>query len=174
MNFETVKIKTESGIFIGQYPRHAELKSEIASKLEVYKDVQNRQTNVMATMTEWNIGSFEISNLKDYILGFLNLRYPFVSQKNQKFSFNQFWGNIYRKGDYAVNHDHLFNDFSIVYFLKSKQNDSPLIFSQSQTKIEPKEGRLIIFPSYVQHQVPAHTSNDTRITLSGNIEIIKL
>jgi hypothetical protein len=169
-----VKIKTECDIFIGQYPRHYELKSEIALKLEKYNDVQNRQTNVMATMTEWNISSFEISNLKDYILDFLNSLYPFVKQRNREFYFHQFWGNIYRKGDYAIKHDHLFSCFSIVYFLKSKPNDSPLIFSQSQTKIESMEGRLIIFPSYVQHEVPVHTSNDTRITLSGNIEIIKL
>jgi len=169
-----VKIKTESNIFIGQYPRHYELKSEIALKLEEYDDVQNRQSNVIATVTEWNISSFEISNLKDYIIDILNLQYPFVKQKNRKFYFPEFWGNIYRKGDYTIKHDHLFSCFSIVYFLKSKPNYSPLIFSQSRTKIKPTEGRLIIFPSYIQHEVPVHTSNDTRITLSGNIEIIKL
>ena len=172
MNFDTVKIKTESGIFIGQYPRHAELKSEIISTLEKYKDVQNRQTNVKATMTEWNIDSFEILNLKNYILNFLNSQYPFVSQRNQEFSFTNIWGNIYRNGDYTIEHDHLFDTFSVVYFLKSNIKDSPLIFLPFQTKIEPEEGKIVIFPSYIRHEVPEHTSKDTRITLSGNITLI--
>ena len=172
MNLEIIKIKTESNIFIGQYPRHAELKSETIDVLEKYKDVQNRQTNVKATMTEWNIDSFEILNLKNYILDFLNSQYFFVNKRNQKFSFINIWGNIYRNGDYTIEHDHLFSTFSIVYFLKSNIKDSPLIFLPFQTNIEPEEGKIVIFPSYIRHEVPEHTSNDTRITLSGNITLI--
>jgi hypothetical protein len=171
MTFKIEKIKTESNILIGNYYRHSFLKSEIVSTLESYKDKQNRQTNVKATMTEWNIDSFEITNLKNYILDFLNSAYPFVRERNQNFNFSYFWGNVYRMGDYAIEHDHLFNVFSVVYFLKSKIDDSPLIFLPSTTSILPEEGKLVIFPSYIMHKVPKHTSKDTRITLSGNIAI---
>lgn len=171
MNFDHLVVKTESNVLISNYPNHSILKSEIASKLETYKDVQNRQTNVKATMTEWNIHSLEIHNLKNYVIDILNLEYPFVRERNENFVFSYFWGNVYRRGDYTIEHDHLFNVFSIVYFLKSKITDSPLIFLPSSTSILPEEGKLVIFPSHIKHKVPEHKSNDTRITLSGNIAI---
>ena len=171
MTFDNLVVKTESNVLVSNYPNHSILKSEIAPKLERYKDVQNRQTNVKATMTEWNTHSLEIYNLKKYIIDILNIEYPFVRERNQNFSFSQFWGNVYRIGDYAIEHDHLFSIFSIVYFLKSKINDSPLIFLPNITSILPEEGKLVIFPSYIKHKVPEHISKDTRITLSGNITI---
>jgi hypothetical protein len=158
-------------VFWINYPRHNFLKEEVVEYLETFVDVQNKQTNVKATMTDWNINSHEISNLKNYIIDFLNSKYPFVLARNKKFQFNSFWGNIYRKDEFALEHNHLFNTFSIVYFLKVKRSDSPLIFLPSHTKITPNEGSFIIFPSYLNHKVPKHNSKDSvRITLSGNIE----
>ena len=34
--------------------------------------------------------------------------------------------------------------------------------------VRPKEGRYIIFPSYLIHSVPKHRSKHERVTLSGN------
>ena len=36
-----------------------------------------------------------------------------------------------------------------------------------------EEGDLIVFPSYVSHQVVSHTSNENRVILAGNIDIQK-
>ena len=82
-----------------------------------------------------------------------------------------FWGNVYRKGDYAQSHCHKPSNFSFAYFVKSKWYDSPLIFNDSGKRIRPKEGRYVIFPSYLLHSVPKHRYNHERITLSGNYNI---
>jgi hypothetical protein len=169
----TLTVNHCADIFILNYPQHEDLKKELTVYLETFTDVQNHQTNIKATMTQWNIDSFEISKLKNYIINFLNEKYAFVQQKNKKFIFNSFWGNIYRENEFALEHDHLFSTFSIVYFLKTKPNDSPLIFTYSNATITPNEGSLIIFPSYLKHKVPKQQSGDNvRITLSGNIDFI--
>ena len=82
-----------------------------------------------------------------------------------------FWANVYEKGDYAQSHCHKPNDFSFAYFVKSKWYYPPLIFTYSGKRIRPKEGTFVAFPAYLMHHVPKQRYNDTRITLSGNFKI---
>ena len=154
-------------LVLDNYARHKELKEELLDVLENYRDVQNRETNVKATMTEWLIDSWEIKNLKCKILSHSdNLLW-----KNSNCEFIDFWGNIYRKGDYTESHNHWLEHLSVVYFLKAKFYHAPLIFESIglNKKIRPKEGRLVIFPSFLTHSVPIHKFDETRITLAANL-----
>ena len=83
------------------------------------------------------------------------------------------WGNLYRKGDYAQSHSHKSFDYSFAYFVKAKWYDSPLIFDDSGKRIRPKEGRYVIFPGYLSHNVPKNRYNHERVTLSGNYLLSK-
>ena len=85
---------------------------------------------------------------------------------------DNFWANVYKKGDYATSHSHKPHDFSFAYFVKAKWYDSPLVFTDSGKRIRPKEGRFVCFPAYLKHHVPKHRYRDERITLSGNISTI--
>ena len=38
--------------------------------------------------------------------------------------------------------------------------------------MEPKESRLIIFPSYIKHKVTKHMNQDVRISISGDYLLI--
>ena len=155
------------------YPNHKELKNEILSRVESSPDFMNKRTNVKATMTDWNITSPEIEKLKLYIGEAIHNYLLSVNITNVKvvdLNFRDFWGNIYRKGEYTVPHDHFPSTFSIVYFLKGKKHFSPLVFNRF-SKIRCKEGRLVIFPSYLKHWVPVHKHSETRITLSSNINL---
>jgi uncharacterized protein (TIGR02466 family) len=38
-------------------------------------------------------------------------------------------------------------------------------------KIEPEEGKLLLFPAYLQHAVEENLSNEDRIVISFNINI---
>ena len=173
-----IRVKNYSDVYIGEYPFHKELKDELVPLLENYPDKQGRQTNVVATMTEWNWNpeNDRLKRLKNNITEFTNYNHAFRrgsnSEKDRYFMID-FWGNIYRKGDYTKPHTHRPEVFSCVYFLKSKWYHSPLVFSDSGKKIRPKEGTFVIFPSHLRHLVPKHRYRDTRITLSGNILIKK-
>ena len=176
-----IRVKSYSDVCIGEYPLHKQLKDELVPLLEKYPDKQGRQTNVIATMTEWdwNPENVRLKRLKNNIIEFIN--YNCNNQEVRsvedtipvKYFVNDLWGNIYRKGDYTNEHKHLPNIFSFVYFLKSKWYHSPLVFSDSGEKIRPTEGTFVIFPSHLKHLVPKHRYRETRITLSGNILIGK-
>ena len=164
-------VHPKTKILILDYPNHKELKEEILPVLKNYKDVQNKETNVKATMTEWHISSLQIEYLKMFTLSHAN---KFLWH-NPNCQFLDFWANIYRKGEYAIWHDHVPDHLAMVYFLKSKRYYSPLCFQSFgfNKRIFPKEGRLVIFPAHLKHNVPEHKYNGTRITLAGNIVATK-
>lgn len=106
------------------------------------------------------------------------------------------WINVYQKGQWQENHHHHGNDdvyFSAVHFLKyNKEKHPPLIFNSPQNilmapnelgrhtnltywdldhKVDVHEGDLVIFPSYLEHQVNVQESDEERITISFNIKV---
>ena len=171
-----VKITFDHEIYVlDNYPRQDLLLKDLGDYFENYKDCQNRQTNVKATMTEWNLDlpSQEFIHLK-------NIIYTVAKDKQLywevPFKIQTIWANIYRKGDCTVSHNHDPAKYSFVYFLKSKPNFSPLMFEGINLKnkkkkwkvVKPTEGRLVIFPGFLIHRVPVHIHDETRITISGN------
>ena len=175
-----IRVKSYSDVCIGEYPFHKELKDELVPLLENYPDKQGRKTNVIATMTEWdwNPENDRLERLKNNILEFANYNCSFdkLGSKPVRYFIRDFWGNIYRKGDYAEPHSHRPNILSFVYFLKTKWYHSPLTFKSRwdepiSKRIRPKEGTFIIFPSHLNHLVSKHRYRETRITLSGNMRI---
>ena len=147
---------------IDGYVGHWSLKRDLVRFLQNHCDAQNRKTNVKATMTDWTMAkhSQPIDDIKKFMLSSTNCK-----------QISDFWGNIYRKGDYTINHDHLPHKYSAVYFLKSEPNFAPLIFDDDESSIiKPLEGRMVIFPASLRHSVPVHFSDETRITLAANID----
>ena len=168
-----MKIKHLAKILVEDYPHSEELNAEVMYLFKYTKD--NGHTNVKAFHTGWNWlnGNKIVERFKKHIIerteyqfkpgNFFNKYTPCVV--------NNFWGNLYLKGDYADNHNHSPYLYSFAYFVSAKWYDSPLIFSDSGVKIRPKEGRYVIFPGYVDHYVPKHRYNHSRVTLSGNISL---
>jgi len=98
------------------------------------------------------------------------------------------WFNISYPGDYQEYHIHTSSHFSIVYYLKAPKDsgnfvmvptsnftdsyqmltDIPTIGNENSFSIEPKENKIIIFKSNVNHMVELNKSNDNRISISMN------
>ena len=157
---------------IDGYVGHWSLKRDLVRFLENHYDAQLRETNVKATMTDWmmNWNSQPVDDFKKFILSSTNCK-----------SVAAFWGNIYRRGDYTIKHDHIPHKYSVVYFLKSEPDFSPLIFTDDTydlgspsddepSIVKPLEGRMVIFPGTLGHSVPVHFSDETRITLAANVD----
>ena len=174
LNFN-MKIKHITEIYVEDYQFATDMEENLIPLLENYPDKQNRETNVKATMTEWQITHPQIEKLKKYII------YK-VKTVFRKFDFNcsvqfecyipdlkDFWANIYNQGDFTRIHNHIPSHYSFTYFLQSRWYHSPLVFAESGKRIRPKYGRLVIFPSYLNHYVPRHRFKEKRITLSGNM-----
>ena len=105
------------------------------------------------------------------------------------------WVNINSPGAYNVRHSHPESNLSGVLWVKCPKDSGKIKFFNSKnfetyTEInsyikefkernlihevywfEPREGRMIIFPSYLEHQVTENKSSEDRISISFNINL---
>ena len=174
-----MKVKHNAEILLGDlgdYRFVESLNQEVLHQLKFAKDIGH--TNVKAFHTDWNwlSDNQKIKDFKSFIESEIERYYEPGARVDGKRYFGKivnFWGNVYKKNDYAQSHSHRLYDYSFAYFVKAKWYDSPLVFDDSGKKIRPKEGRYIIFPSYLLHSVPKNRYNHERVTLSGNYLLSK-
>lgn len=145
----------------------------IKSIILTHGDIQNRRTNVKASMTSWWIHKNET------IFAELCAQAIELAEKNGPHKIgmetSECWGALYREGDFTLTHDHWPNLWSWVYNVESCSECSPLKFqTQYHThEIPPKEGNMILFPAWILHSVPTHTCKHDRIVVAGNIKHTK-
>ena len=172
-----LSVKHNAQVIMGEYQFADKVKEQVLSSLKVCNPVPQDDSNVKASIhTEWDWEPSNIifRNLKQYIREEIETYFSPGARSDgtrTRLKVQSMWGNVYQKGDYAKSHCHKPSDFSFAYFVKSKWYHSPLVFTDSGKRIRPKEGRFVAFPAYLLHHVPQHRYNDTRITLSGNLEV---
>ena len=166
-------VNYKAQILVGDYQFADSLKDEVVSLLQTATNIGHTNVKAFHTEWDWEPNNIKIRNLKGYIKEEIERAMkPGACIDSRVFlRVDQFWANVYKKGDYAQSHDHRPFDWSFAYFVKAKWYDSPLIFTERGKRIRPKEGRFVAFPSFLEHRVPKHRYNDTRITLSGNLDI---
>jgi len=122
-------------------------------------------SNIKAHQTYSTIESITLSLLKKWILSIVN------ENNNFDYKITSYWMAFYNKGDYAISHQHSPASLAFVYFINCPVGSSPLVFSTSNTIIEPEDGKLIIFPGNLNHHVPKNEC-DGRLVFSGNLSPI--
>lgn len=112
-------------------------------------------------------------------------------QTSDEFSWGlAMWANVNRRGDYNLVHVHPGSTWSCVYYVDAGDVDksenehgaitffSPLLASTNsfftkalpnQFTVQPEAGRMVLFPSYLQHQVHPYFGEKPRISIAINI-----
>jgi len=110
----------------------------------------------------------------------------------EKVGISEIWAIINKKGTFNKSHNHPGSYLSAAYYVKAPENCGNIHFydpneikkfncptiekytelSASGFSIRPEEGNLLIFPSYLYHDVGENLSNDERIVISFNVSII--
>ena len=163
---------------------------EIERIIKESDDARKRTTNVKAKMTKWNMldhKPFKIvsDKVEKTIQDFFH---EYTSLDLETFM-TTCWGSIYGKGDYSELHAHVPALYSWVYYVKVDENAAPLHFPRkligpikdesfgwkdntpdSGLYYRPKSGTGIIFPGWLQHQVPPHDNDAERVIVVGNVE----
>ena len=129
---------------------------------------------------------------------FLQTIQPYFTQlpykKEASLNFSDPWMNVYNKGSYQEAHQHVSGgeQLSYCYFSKLPENSGKFGFWNEQFRMyatsnlyqtlelgivewgfpEVKEGDLLIFPSFLIHQVTYHSLDDVRVTVSGNVRMV--
>lgn len=101
--------------------------------------------------------------------------------RKTKIWMNSCWVNVMPALAHHSSHIHPLSFISGTYYLKVPKGASSLKFEdprlnsfmgspprRSHFEIQPKEGQLVLFESWLRHEVPAHTSSQDRISISFN------
>ena len=111
--------------------------------------------------------------------------------KTEKVKISEMWSIINKKNSYNESHIHPNNFLSSVYYVQAPKNCGRIIFnnpnqvsrnrypldikktefSANIQQIEPREGHLLLFPSYLWHSVETNMSEDDRIIISFNVDL---
>ena len=130
----------------------------------------NNYTNVNAIRSTYKL--WEETNIYNLLLEkierSIDIIFPILDNRF-KYNLKECWSIIYKEGHYANTHKHLPFHTSFVYYLKSNNNSSPLIFDKCDFQLQPHDDLLVVFPSYLVHSVPRHKGED-RICIAGNLD----
>ena len=110
----------------------------------------------------------------------------------EKVGISEIWAIINKKGTFNQAHNHPGSYLSAAYYVKAPKDCGNIHFyepnevkkfhrppiekltelSSSGFSIKPEEGNLLIFPSYLYHDVGKSLSEDDRIVISFNVSIL--
>ena len=110
---------------------------------------------------------------------------------SNKVKMEAMWSIINKKGSFNIQHNHANAYLSSAYYVRYPEKSGSIKFFDPReqknirypkiknytdisaviTEITPKEGDLLIFPSYLYHSVGENLSKDDRIIVSFNIDI---
>lgn len=113
----------------------------------------------------------------------------FLKLSYESFEITGCWANISPPGDGHKPHNHPNNYLSGVYYLQTQSGADRISFDDprpqtniispptleatdmnaGQIHINAREGLMILFPSWLQHQVPPNKSRQARISIAFNI-----
>lgn len=131
----------------------------------------------------------EFSEMTDLIMQTAQGALEFLKLKNRTIEITGCWGNINPKGSINSPHLHPNNYFSGVYYVaipgaigrinfhdprSQAQGVMPAVseatkFSGNKIDLEAKEGRLVLFPAWLVHDVPINRNEQERVSISFNI-----
>ena len=150
-----------------------DMSSKIEEEIRKTGDKQDYKTNVKAYMTDWNMhdkpGFDTLEKQVKTICNFLSKKY-YNRALNARVS--DMWGMIYKKGEYAIEHDHWPTLWSGVYYIKAPKNSGDIVFPHIKQQITPQDNMMIIFDGSTRHSVKENLSDEERVAVSFNVKEI--
>lgn len=108
--------------------------------------------------------------------------------KTQEWRIHTSWLTLSKKGEYAQQHKHGCYDISGCYYYAANEDSGSLFFVPpvrmsgvswafdsvpEMMSVRPKVGRLIMFPSWLEHGTSPNANDEDRISLAFNIEFTR-
>ena len=163
-------------------------------KLQNENNIGIERSNVKG----WHSNDFDLTDKQPQ--NFIKFIFPAIEQvmndmnwekQKQIAKINNMWAIINIGGSANLRHQHGNSTISGAYYVRAPNNAGDIVFydprpapvySHPNVKkpnilnaqvngISPKEGALVLFPSYLDHSVNENLSKDERIVISFNIRI---
>ena len=175
--------------------------NEINKKMYNYiKSLQskNPEGTLKSNLEGWHSENFDLK--AEEIVFFVNSISPSLNSSfndmqwdvnNLQVKITSMWSIINNKNASNSRHIHSNNYISAAYYVKAPNNCGDIVFHDPRSaavfrhprvltpnklnsniySVQPKEGLLVLFPSYLQHSVDKNNSNEERIVISFNIDL---
>ena len=161
--------------------------------------IQNPKGITKSNVFGWHSEDFDLENEQPkYFINSIstNLNEAFIDMgwdlKNQEVKVTSMWSVINKKNASNARHIHSNNYISAAYYVKTPENGGDIVFHDPRSvttfrypkiaerntlnsnifTIQPKEGLLVLFPSYLYHSVDLNRSEEERIVISFNINLL--
>ena len=153
---------------------------------------------VKSNIKGWHSKDFDMKN--DKVIDFINLISPKINGvlndmnwdiKKQTVKILSMWSIINIGGASNARHHHGNSDISAAYYVRAPKNSGEIVFydprpapvfshpisndsnslNATVNSVNPIEGSLVMFPSYLDHSVNPNLSKEERIVISFNIKL---
>jgi len=187
-----------SPIFVTEWEDHSKHSGKFEKKITAMMKTMRSQnrSSVNGWQSVRNLQEHDFINpLMDFIpiSIFQTMVEMNVDLSKCRLKIDKVWANVNRPGSYNKSHQHNDSFLSGVYYLKVPENSGSIYFedprnlwcllqasytennsfSRMEVEYEPKEGMVILFPSYLSHRVDINNSNKDRISISFNVSFVE-
>ena len=147
----------------------------------------NSDTTMLLTDNPYNhvnnlIISNNLNNLKEYILQYINKYLDGIKVTPEiEPLIEHSWMTKTKFGSTAEKHEHGISFISGVYYYKVTEQSGnllfhspdgyPDIFKDVNVEMQPKNGKIVIFPGCIPHSVLINESSEDRYSISFNVRI---
>jgi len=143
------------------------------------------ESNALLTDISKNLlSSQSLEKLNKVFLKHLNNYLKDVSDVKRTIEINSSWLTKTKKGQNIEPHCHYDKDISCVYYIKTNTKDGDLILytpnpavvltkfiDGGNLSIQPKEGRIVFFPSWILHSTTRNKTDHERTSLAVDITV---
>tara|TARA_R100001509_G_C4849109_1_gene209430 strand:+ start:437 stop:1021 length:585 start_codon:yes stop_codon:yes gene_type:complete len=160
-------------------------------KKQIKKGGNNWSVSTFNTCGSYNLTKNKnFKNLHDWIFKQVTKYAHQIGYENCKIKCLDSWFNIYNKYEYQERHEHLPNDISAVYYLKTPEKSGNIRFYSHEPSgvkycyvknnpltwktywIKSEEGLLLIFKSNLMHEVEQNKSSQQKISMALNFKVL--
>lgn len=141
---------------------------------------------------DFNLNDKEPQNFVSFVISYVEqIMLDMNWDKKQSVKINNMWAIVNTGGSANLRHQHGNSTISGAYYVRAPESCGDIIFYDPRPApvyshpnatspnslnaqvngISPREGALVLFPSYLDHSVNENLSNDERIVISFNIII---
>ena len=168
--FDVIGVNKELPIFTTIPKDYQEVNDSLLPLIQQYRSEHSDsiETNVKCNWrSDWFIHEDNRFNeFNKWILEACSFVCQYHLNTQVNFSIANEWLMVYEKGDYAIPHDHFPFCLSVIYYVDCDENAAPVVF-ENQLEVLPENGKLIIFPSSVSHEVKQ--TEGKRVVVSMNL-----
>tara|TARA_A100000164_G_C21682307_1_gene664932 strand:+ start:199 stop:795 length:597 start_codon:yes stop_codon:yes gene_type:complete len=185
-------------VWVSQLDKYKQVNESIFSYIKKLQNEDNEGL-IKSNIKGWHSKDF---NLKDgEVVDFINHISPNINKaildmdwdiNNQTVKISNMWAIVNIGGASNSRHHHGNCSISAAYYVKAPKNCGEIVFYDPRpapvyshprankpntynamvNSINPVEGGLVLFPSYLDHSVNQNLSNEERIVISFNINLM--